>query len=56
VAIKAGNPLLKTPKHIFFKEFPTLILTKDAKAVLKEKGDNIMAIEKHGKEETKTRI
>jgi unsaturated rhamnogalacturonyl hydrolase len=49
INIPAGNPIFKTAKKIYIKEICTLGLTAPAKAVLTDKGDNIIAVAKVGK-------
>ena len=49
INIPAGNMIFKTAKNIYIKEISTLTLTAPAKAVLTDKGDNIIAVSKVGK-------
>ena len=49
IAIPAGNSIFKTAKTIYIKEISTLSLKPPAKAVLTDKGDNIIAVSKVGK-------
>ncbi len=49
IAIPAGNPIFKTAKNIYVKEISTLSLKAPAKAILTDKGDNIIAVSKVGK-------
>ena len=49
VNIPAGNEIFKTAKNIYIKEISTLSLKAPARAVLTDKGDNIIAISKVGK-------
>jgi unsaturated rhamnogalacturonyl hydrolase len=49
INIPAGNPIFKTAKNIYIKEISTLDLKTPAKAVLTDKGDNIIAVSKVGK-------
>lgn len=45
----ANHPIFKTAKTLYLKEIGTLKLTPPAKAVLTDKGDNIIAVSKVGK-------
>ncbi len=49
ITIPKGNSIFKTAKNIFIKEISTLSLNAPAKAVLTDKGDNIIAVSKVGK-------
>lgn len=49
IAIPPGHPIFKTAKKVYIKELSTLNLTSPAKAVLTNKGDNIIAVAKVGK-------
>lgn len=49
IDIPKGNSIFKTAKNIFIKEISTLSLNAPAKAVLTDKGDNIIAVSKVGK-------
>ncbi|MFT3980602.1 MAG: glycoside hydrolase family 88 protein [Ferruginibacter sp.] len=49
INIPKGNAIFKTAKNIYIKEISTLTLTAPAKAVLTDKGDNIIAVSKVGK-------
>lgn len=49
IDIASGNEIFKTAKKIFVKEIASLRLSGKAKAVLTARGDNIMAVAKHGK-------
>ena len=49
VAVPANNLIFKTAKNIYVKEISTLTLKAPAKAVLTDKGDNIIAVSKVGK-------
>lgn len=49
IEIAPGNEIFKTSKKIFVKEIASLSLSGKAKAVLTARGDNIMAVAKHGK-------
>ena len=49
INIPAGNTIFKTAKNIYIKEISTLGLKAPAKAVLTDKGDNIIAVSKVGK-------
>jgi len=47
--IPSGNPIFKTAKKVYIKELSTLKLSKPARSVLSEGGDNIIAVAKVGK-------
>lgn len=49
IDIPAGNEIFKTAKRIFVKEVSTLSLSGDAKAVVSDNGETVMATAKHGK-------
>jgi unsaturated rhamnogalacturonyl hydrolase len=49
INIPSGNTIFKTAKNIYIKEISTLGLKAPAKAVLTDKGDNIIAVSKVGK-------
>ncbi|MCP9752009.1 glycoside hydrolase family 88 protein [Ferruginibacter sp. HRS2-29] len=49
IDIPAGNEIFKTAKNIYIKEISTLSLKAPARAVLTDKGDNIVAVAKVGK-------
>ncbi len=49
VEVPANNEIFKTAKNIYIKEISTLSLEAPARAVLTDKGDNIIAISKIGK-------
>lgn len=49
INILAGNTIFKTAKNIYIKEISSLTLTAPAKAILTDKGDNIIAVSKVGK-------
>lgn len=49
VNITKGNEIFKTAKNIYIKEISTLTLKSPAKAMLTDKGDNIIAVSKVGK-------
>jgi unsaturated rhamnogalacturonyl hydrolase len=49
IVIPPGNPIFKTAKNIYIKEISTLALKAPARAVLTDKGDNIIAVSKVGK-------
>ena len=49
VLVNDKNEIFKTAKKLYLKEISTLQLSKTAKPVLTDKGDNIMAVAKVGK-------
>lgn len=50
VVVPAGNEIFKTATNLFIKEYSSLALSGEAKAILKDKdGDNVMAIATLGK-------
>ncbi|WP_207497232.1 glycoside hydrolase family 88 protein [Aridibaculum aurantiacum] len=49
ITIPANNPIFKTAKKVFLKEISTLDLSAPAQAIVKEGGDNIIAVAKYGK-------
>lgn len=48
ITIPANNPVFKTAKKVYIKELSTLKVIPPAKTILKNKGDNIVAIAKVG--------
>lgn len=49
VDIASGNEVFKTAKKIFVKEIASLSLSGSAKAVIQARGDNVMAVARHGR-------
>ena len=49
VDISPGNEIFTTAKKIFIKEIASLSLSGTARAVVTARGDNVMAVAKHGK-------
>ncbi|MEO7044860.1 MAG: DUF4350 domain-containing protein, partial [Ferruginibacter sp.] len=49
INIPAGDKIFKTAKNIYIKEISTISIKAPAKAVLIDKGDNIIAVSKVGK-------
>lgn len=49
IAVPPGHPIFKTARNIYIKEISSLTLNAPAKAVLTDKGDNIIGVSKVGK-------
>lgn len=49
IDIAPGNEIFATARKIFVKEIASLSLTGKARTVLNARGDNVMAVAKHGK-------
>lgn len=49
VDIDPGNEIFTTARRIFIKEIASLSLNGDARAFVKARGDNVMAVSTHGK-------
>ncbi|QNK61612.1 hypothetical protein H7F33_13730 [Pedobacter sp. PAMC26386] len=50
IMVLAGNPVFKTAKQLFIKEFSSLAITPPAKSILKDRdGNEVIALSKYGK-------
>ena len=50
INVPAGNPVFKTAKQLFIKEFSSLAITAPAKSILKDRdGNDVIALSKYGK-------
>jgi hypothetical protein len=50
IMVPAGDPVFKTAKQLFIKEFSSLALTAPAKSILKDRdGNEVIALSKYGK-------
>jgi unsaturated rhamnogalacturonyl hydrolase len=49
IPIQEGNLIFKTASKVYIKELSTLKVSKPAEAIVKHKGDNVVAVAKYGK-------
>ncbi|MGY0041143.1 lacto-N-biose phosphorylase central domain-containing protein [Pedobacter sp. NJ-S-72] len=50
IMVPAGDPVFKTAKQLFIKEFSSLSITAPAKSILKDRdGNEVIALSKYGK-------